>query len=335
MNLSNKNILESFNYCIKYYKPYHKADHWKKYNDRLKLYKSSNLKNFRNNSLSKGLDDEFSNAEIKNLFNNLNLKEKKFLLKNYKKNNIGKKKNFIKKSKIQIYGNETFAIKWYNILSKFLLSKKNNILEIGSGFGEFAEIIINNSKNKYVIIDLPEANVLSAYYLNQNLKKKKIFIISKNQKFYLSNKIFDKYDVMIIPPWCKIDNKIQFDIIINARSMMEMNKETIKEYFSLIQSHIKVGGIFLNINRYLKKSINNKIKICEFPYDNYWKIVKSNKAWMQNWVHMLITKRTQKKGNIKKELKILYFYSFKYELIQLIHDINMKLKNILRKMFNI
>ena len=335
MSISNKKILDSFNYCLKYYEPNQKSNHWKKYNTRSNLYKSTNLKNFRNNSLSQGLDDEFSKKEIRNLFNNLNLEEKKFLFRNYKKNNIGNKKNFIKKSKIKIYGTETFAIKWFKILSEFLPKKKNNILEIGSGFGEFAEIIINNSKNKYVIIDLPEANILSTYYLNKNLKNKKIFIISKNKKFFLDKKTFDKFDVMIIPPWCKIESKIKFDFIINARSMMEMNKEIIKKYFSLIQSHIKIGGIFLNINRYLKKSKNNKIKICEFPYDDNWEVVNSKKSWMQNWVHMLITKRTSMKGNIKNELRFLFFYSTKYEIIQLTHEIKIKWKNFLTKKFNI
>ena len=37
--------------------------------------------NFRNNSLSKGLDDDFSKKEISNLYTNLNLDEKKLLIK--------------------------------------------------------------------------------------------------------------------------------------------------------------------------------------------------------------------------------------------------------------
>ena len=80
MNISNKKILDSFSHCLKYYEPNQKSDHWKKYNTRLNLYKSTNLKNFRNNSLSQGLDDEFSKKEIENLFNNLNLEEKKFFI---------------------------------------------------------------------------------------------------------------------------------------------------------------------------------------------------------------------------------------------------------------
>jgi putative sugar O-methyltransferase len=327
MKITNKKIFASFKYCLKNYNEIEKSDHWKKYDDRLSLYKSKYLKNFRNNSLSKGLDDDFSKKEISNLYTNLNLDEKKLLIKNYKKNNIGNKNNFIKKSNIKIYGNETFAIKWFTILSTFLSHKKNNILEIGAGFGELAEILIKNTNVKYVIIDLPEANVLSSYYLNKNFKNKKIFIILPNKKFFLNEKIFNTYDIMIIPPWCRLDKKIKFDLVINTRSMMEMNNQTIKKYFSIIQKHIKIKGIFLNINRYLKKTKNNKTKISNFPYDENWEVIKSEKSWMQDWVHMLITRRNTKKNNIKKELNILKLYSVKYEFMQFFHVLKNKIKN--------
>ena len=132
---------------------------------------------------------------------------------------------------------------------------------------------------------------------------------------------------MIIPPWSKIDKRIKFNIIINTRSMMEMNKNTIYDYFSLVQNHIKEGGFFFNINRYLKKTIDNKIKISNFPYDNKWKVIKSKKSWAQDWIHMLITKRIKTRGDIKKELYFLKVYSLKYEIIQIMHDLKIKLRN--------
>ena len=48
---------------------------------------------------------------------------------------------------------------------------------------------------------------------------------------------------------------------------MEMNKKTINDYFSFIQNKINVNGYFLNVNRYLKSSVNEKIKFEEYPYD--------------------------------------------------------------------
>ncbi len=327
MKISNKEILDSFNYCLKFYSKNQKSGHWKKYDYRRKLYTAKNLKNFRNNSLSQGLDDNYKKSNIIGLYKKLRIEEKKFLLINSNLKNIGNKKNFVVRSNKKLYGTEFFPIKWFLIIKKYFHKRKKNFLEIGAGFGEFAEIIIKNTKCKYLIIDLPEANVLSTYYLSKNLSNKRIYIIKKNSNFFLSKSIFNKYDVFILPPWCRIDNKIKFDFVINTRSMMEMNKEVIFSYFKLIQKHIKIKGIFFNINRYLKKTIGNKIKISHFPYDNCWKVVESKKSWAQDWIHMLITQRTLKKDNINNELNLLNIYSFKYEIIQFLHEQKMRFKN--------
>ena len=154
MKISNKKILESFNYCLKFYNKKQKSGHWKKYDERRSLYTINKLKNFRNNLLSQGLDDEYSKLRISQLFNQFNHKERKFLLKNNNKKNIGNKKTFIIKSNYKFYGTEFFPIKWFLEIRKFFFKNNNNVLEIGAGFGEFAEIIIKNVKCKYLIIDL-------------------------------------------------------------------------------------------------------------------------------------------------------------------------------------
>ena len=112
--------------------------------------------------------------------------------------------------------------------------------------------------------------------------------------------------------------------------MIEMNKEVILSYFKIIQKHIKTKGIFFNINKNKKKTIGNKIKISQFPYDNYWKVVESKKSWAQDWIHMLITQRTSKKDNIHNELNLLNIYSFKYEIIQFLHEQEIRLKNFFK-----
>ena len=183
MKISDKKILKSFTYCLKFYDKKQKSGHWKKYDERRNLYTINNLKNFRNNSLSQGLDDEYSKLRIKQLFDLLNYEEKNFLFKNRNKKNIGNKKTNIVNSNCKFYGTEFFPIKWYLELRKFFL-KNNNILEIGAGFGEFAEIILKNINCKYLIIDLPEANVLSSFYLSKNLHNKKIYIQKKILNFF-------------------------------------------------------------------------------------------------------------------------------------------------------
>ena len=82
----------------------------------------------------------------------------------------------------------------------------------------------------------------------------------------------NEYDIFILPPWVKI-SKIKFNIFINVRSFMEMNKNIIKRYFDLIQENITEEGLFLNINRYDKRSVGEPIRLFEYPYDDKWKVI--------------------------------------------------------------
>ena len=46
MKISDKKILESFTYCLKFYDKKQKSGHWKKYDERRNLYTINNLKKF-------------------------------------------------------------------------------------------------------------------------------------------------------------------------------------------------------------------------------------------------------------------------------------------------
>ena len=63
--------------------------------------------------------------------------------------------------------------------------------------------------------------------------------------------------------------------------MMEMNLTTIKSYFAFIQRHINRDGFFLNINRYEKTSVGEKIRISEYPYDENWSVITSKPSFNQ------------------------------------------------------
>ena len=58
--------------------------------------------------------------------------------------------------------------------------------EIGGGFGSFSELFIKNHNTKLISIDLPEANLLSSYYLKETFPEKKFIYmkIIKIKKFY-------------------------------------------------------------------------------------------------------------------------------------------------------
>ena len=114
-------------------------------------------------------------------------------------------------------------LKFFEEISKIIFKKSKVICEIGGGFGSLARIIIDNHETKYILMDLPEANLLSSFYLKEHFPKKKFYLYNN----YLEDpllKNLDNFDIYILPPWCKFEKSLKIDCFINTRSMMEMNK---------------------------------------------------------------------------------------------------------------
>jgi len=84
---------------------------------------------------------------------------------------------------------------------------------------------------------------------------------------------------------------------------MEMNFSTIKDYFEFIKKKISINGFFYNCNRYYKDTVGHPIKLHEYPYDNFWKVINSEPTWCQRRLHTLITQRSAiELDNIKKTM---------------------------------
>jgi putative sugar O-methyltransferase len=297
------------------YKSFYKSQHWERYNLRKKLYKKSNLFNFRNNKLSDGLDDQNSLKNIeKNYIKLLKKIKKSFIIKNLLSKNIGNLKNFKTYERRILDFSQLFFIYWLYILKKNI-KKINFICEIGSGYGGFAEKIIKNyPSSKYMLIDLPEANFLSSYFLSEIFPNKKILLAYELKREIIYKTDFDKYDVIIIPPWFKVEG-IKFDLFINTRSMMEMDKEVIFKYFEFIQNNISEKGYFFNVNRYFKNTVKKPLKLIDYPYDNNWNTLISQPSFQQKHIRILLTQRFKNpKKNIQKELKKLKKITEKYFL---------------------
>ena len=285
-----------------------KSKHWKRYDQ--KKFTLQNLINFRKDSrLSVFLDDQKDNFHFKIYSKIVNDLSEEYLLKNLPQKNIGNSNVLIPYKNVLVDYNKLIHIYWFWILDNKILKHKNIkcICEIGGGFGSFAELFIKNYDAKIFLIDLPEANLMSTYYLKELHPNKNFYLFSdyEKNKFYLSKSDFDKNDIIILPPNCNIDSQIKIDLFINTRSMMEMNFEAIKSYFELIQKYLKEGGYFLNINRYEKTSVGHPIRIAEYPYDNNWKVVISQPSFNQEWIHFLLTERNFNKdeSDILSELK--------------------------------
>ena len=284
-----------------------KSKHWKKYD--LRKFNSNNLINFRSSydSLSSGLDDQHEPFSFKIFALIINELSEDYVLNNLPKKNIGNSDVLIKYKNCYLDYNKLIHIHWFNTIENEILKKKkiSNICEIGGGFGSFAELIIRNYNTKLLSIDLPEANLMTAYYLKENFPDKKFYLFNEYKKNnILSFDDFVSNDIIILPPNSTIDPKIKIDFFINTRSMMEMEIDVIKSYFNFIQSQSHNESYFLNINRYEKTSVGEPIRISEYPYDANWKVILSKPNFNQDWIHFLITKRNFdiNQKDIKQEL---------------------------------
>ena len=305
-----KNIINSFNLSIKNYDLNIKSNHWKKrFDEKKKFLKFKYLKNFRNNSLSDGLDNRVGSIENqKKIFNNLKkLINEDYLIENLDSKNVGRVKKCFKHRNKYLDPNTMFHIYCLNLIEKLLKkielmkSKVAIICEIGAGYGSLSRLLLKNFKNsKLIIIDLPETNFINSYYLIKNFPNKKFLLYNqiKKDKLYI-NQIND-YDVIIIPQWVKI--KFNIDIFINIRSFMEMNKQTINRYFKFIQDKATKTKMLVNINRYEKNTVGENIRLNEYPYDHNWRVLHSGPTWNHLNVHTLITQRTNFNNDIVNEL---------------------------------
>ncbi len=334
-------IYKNYTTSLDFYEEKYKSKHWKKYDLRSNLFKNENLKDFRNNTLSDGLDDRYDLSKQKKIFKDL-IEEigEDYVVENLNSNNIGNSKYVFKYKDKYVDGGQNFHIKWLHEIEKNTLNKKNiiSVCEIGGGYGSFAQKIIKKFNCKYVSIDLPEGNFLASYYLKNHFDDLSIVGNCELINNELNKSIFDKNDIFILNPWNKISD-IKFDLIINTRSMMEMDKDIIKHYFNFIHKYIQDDGFFLNINRYRKKSVGYPIHFYEYPYDNLWNVMSSKKSWKQYWVHSLLVQRSldQEKNDIKKELikikKITYFFIFQEKVLELKKMIFINLKKTLKFIF--
>ena len=287
--------------------------HWDNYyKENKKFYNLDNLINFRKNQiLSEGLDDAINLQNSFDLLEALKNFDGNFLRKHLPEKNVGNCHYSLNILGYWFDYGMIHSLKWYEEIEKYI---KNDsvILEIGGGFGSLARIIINDKKCKYFLIDLPEANLISNYYLQNYFPEKKIFNYS-DYKDKLLEDVIQNFDIFILPPGTLDKQNIKFDFIINSRSFMEMNKKIIKEYFNLIQSKVKSDGYFLNINRYLKSTVGEDIKFDEYPYDNLWNVEISKKSFLQDHMHFLLVQRQINEGNIKNELLKLKNSNKKYK----------------------
>jgi putative sugar O-methyltransferase len=299
-------IIAAFEKSLGEYESIQKSRHWKKYDARRHLYTFANLINFRNNQLSEGLDQTFPPKTQREIYLQLVAElGKKYVRENLTDKNIGNGRDCFMQAGLVVDGGQNYTIRWlYDLEATAFAEKKIRVVcEIGGGYGALAQKIRTRFGCKFILIDLPEANILSSYYLSQHFPDARFLLADEMPGKTVTKEMVERYDFIIIPPWYKLADDVMVDLFINTRSMMEMNIDVIARYFSLIQSHTVEGGFFFNLNRYQKRSVGYPIQLSKYPYDKKWDVVLSKPAWRQEGHHFLLTRRTRRDGNIGEEMR--------------------------------
>ena len=195
------------------------------------------------------------------------------------------------------------------MINKHIFKSKNveSCVEIGGGYGELARMILSKKKIKYVLIDLPETNLLSSFYLIKNFPNKKIVLsYDLRNSPCLNEQIYSNNDIFIICPWDKI-GEIKFDLFFNFHSFMEMTISSRKRYFQLVHNKLNSGGYFLQENRYCKLVGFEKNLLREYEYDQYWKKILYNPNPENKKLGIILTKRINKESKdiliLREEIK--------------------------------
>ena len=292
-------VFNNYKFSLKNYEQNHQSNHWSYNNSKKqKLFVKNKLKDFRRNHLFEGMDDKFyTKKQAIKLFEKIKQEcGKKFVYSMLLKKNLGNSKKSLKEKSYYYTAHELFHIKFiHEIKKKIFLQKKDIICEIGPAYGSMISKLIKLYKSKVILIDLPEANFISYYYLKKQYPKKKFFVSQDIKNNNLTKKNIIDNDIIILCPWDKLPN-IKINLFINARSMMEMKYDIIESYFKLIQNLISKNGFFLCVNRYYKDTVGYPVEFNNYPYDQYWKVLISKRSWMQDTIHFLLTRRAKKKN---------------------------------------
>ena len=330
-------LFSNYHSQINDYGQYKKSQIWDHItSNSFKNIDSNKLRNFFNNNLSDGISVSRLTDEnkIKKLFLDLCNKYKKDqILKLFvnEDNNIGNDQSYYSHDKKIITQSNIFHANFYFEIEKYISKKKNKILEIGGGYGGLARMISNNKNCTYVLIDLPEINLISSYYLTSHFPNKKFLLYEE----YKENKknILEDFDFVILPPWA-LPKNIKFDFCINIRSMMEMNTDAINEYFKYIHENLAEDGYFLNVNRYFTDGNKYNFYFHKFPYDKYWQIIKNKTSWSQNQIHLLLTRKSSicldEVENLFKKLEDFTIKRYSYKK-NIFYKLKMFLKNLISK----
>jgi putative sugar O-methyltransferase len=290
--------------------------YWKKHSfdvdDEFLIKRLESFRSTDKKPLSDTLDDYRSKMSMQEMYDELCLQVDEGLIEELLENSIGNppREKIVSRSgkELQATFNDliliSFANKIFNALSTKQRTNETFILEIGGGYGGLAAKLKTLLSLAHItIIDLPHAGLLQTYYLQQTFPSGQLKVLDYEANASRQDDILRSTDFMIVPN-TKIDflNRYEFDLVINSRSFMEMDQKTISRYFDVIQTRLKVDGLFFNCNRLWKNAGDRPTQIARYPYDDNWQLLSMSTSFFQNNTVELLARRTDKKNPTFKSL---------------------------------
>ena len=231
--------------------------------------------------LSSGMDGDFSDDQILERFRKLEaVVNEQFIIKMCESNigaprtcqivtNGGKTIQCDGSDLNQIYIANRISTLWNSVHT----IAPSRILDIGGGYGALASKLAKIfPEAKISLIDTPEANLLQAYFLSS--------IHSREQVGYHDRELFNyKFSVVPISSFNLLPG-YSWDLVINSASMQEMEPKVIVDYFNFIQTSLKSGGIFYNMNSFVVGASGFPYHIARSPYDDKWAYLSSTLSFI-------------------------------------------------------
>lgn len=145
-------------------------------------------------------------------------------------------------------------------------------IDIGGGYGGLARLIkLRHPETRLVLLDLPETNAIQTYFLASAFPRAQVLGLSDVIAMDRIDPRALDFDFLVLPGQLfERLSPASFDAVINTRSMMEMDLDTVRFYFRQIQDKLVENGIFYCLNRYAKKT-----KLKDYPFDERWRVAYS------------------------------------------------------------
>lgn len=255
--------------------------------------------NFRRNVITKGLDnanipDEAvsrAQAKCREIFRELSSRIPEKFRKFLEESPIGNPRTF----EVEGVRVTQSALEYTYMLSHLdpHLDSVRVLVDIGGGYGGLARLIkLAHPDMKLVLLDLPEVNAIQTYFLASAFPRARVLGLTDVVALDSIDPRSLDFDFLVLPG--QLFGRLapsSFEAVINTRSMMEMDLETVGFYLAQIQAKLARGGIFYCLNRYAKKT-----RLKDYPFDERWRVLYSE-PWPrfidENPHHELVAVRTE------------------------------------------